>query len=74
MANNKTEQAQNSVEAVTNAVGQVEDHPSDQMVVQAERSIRHAESAVSQALDEGESESAQQAANQLQKDKNKMNR
>jgi len=64
----KAEQALNSVEASHKAVSAAEEHPSGQLIDQADRSLRHAEAAVAQAHESGSEEAALRAEAQLRKD------
>lgn len=64
----KAEQALNSVEATHRAVRAAEEHPSSEMINQADRSIRHAQAAVDQSDVSGSLEEAQLAQEQLRKD------
>lgn len=64
----KAEQALNSVEAAHRSVNAAEEHPSSQLMDQADRSIRHAQAAVDQSDVSGSTEASQMAAEQLRKD------
>ncbi|ANY72886.1 hypothetical protein BBD41_09955 [Paenibacillus ihbetae] len=71
-APSKAEQALNSVEAAHHAVQQAEEHPTDHMIGQAERSLRHARAAVDQSHITGSDEAADRAEAQLAKDRERM--
>lgn len=64
----KAEQALNSVEAAHRSVSQAVEHPTSQMIDQADRSLRHAEAAVDQADMSGSEEAANLAKEQLRKE------
>ena len=69
MSKHRDQQALNAVEKANNAVGQIDDNPSDQLVEQAENAVIHAQVAVGQAQDAGsESAAVRQAANQVDQD------
>jgi hypothetical protein len=65
----KAEQALNSVEAAHRSVNAAEEHPSSQLIDQADRSLRHAEAAVAQAFESGSEDAALRAEAQFHKDK-----
>jgi hypothetical protein len=71
-SNKATEAAQNSVETAHNAVEQAEEHTTEQMLSQASRSLRHADAAVSQAYDSGDTAGASQANAQLEEERDKL--
>lgn len=64
----KAEQALNSIEAAHKAVNQAEEHPTDQLISQADRSLRHARAAVDQAHISGSDEAVRAAEEQLRKE------
>ncbi|KGE16999.1 hypothetical protein [Paenibacillus wynnii] len=64
----KAEQALNSVETAHRSVRAAEEHPSSELITQADRSIRHAQAAVDQSDVSGSLEAAQLAKEQLRKD------
>ncbi|WP_284638607.1 hypothetical protein [Paenibacillus silviterrae] len=70
----KATQAQNSVETAHNAVQSAEANPTDRQVAQAQRSLRHAQAAVDQALESSSNESAvTSSVNQLAEDQAAIN-
>lgn len=77
MANeqNKATQAQNAVLHSHHAVEAAQNHPSDRLISEAERSLRHTQAAVNQALESSANEeSVSSAVNQLSKDQAALNK
>ena len=64
----KAEQALNSVEATHRSVRAAEEHPSSELINQADRSIRHAQAAVDQSEESGSLAAAQMAQEQLREE------
>lgn len=58
--------AQNSVDALENAVHQVESHPSPEMVWQADNALNRAENAMLEANDDLNQKAAKETSNRLQ--------
>jgi hypothetical protein len=71
-APSRAEQALNSVESARKAVLQAEEHPTDHMIGQAERSLRHATAAVAQSHISGSHSAAEEAEAQLAKEQQKL--
>jgi hypothetical protein len=72
---NKATQAQNAVVHSHHAVEAAENHPSDRLISEAERSLRHSQAAVDQALASSGNEGAvSSAVNQLSKDQAEINK
>src|SRR5690606_7423323 len=70
---NPNAQAQQSLDHVHNAVAMAQSHPTEQMIEQAENSIRNAERSVQQMQSGKNPGSAELARSELQQEKHNLN-